>query len=977
MKKNDKLIVVLGVIVLVVASLGIYYVGEEESVGEANINDILKVTGHIQNIPGSIKLSDGNHFFPLIATPVAVHYDEDCKQEVIPLYVENFEDVSNSVERLQRDQLNKYRVTTWPDTESARNLSLKVAKDYWKSSKAVLIIEESEEGYNLGVAATPIASYLSIPVIVTDKIDEDVEKVLEDLGVEMSLVCGDIDGYKDSYKFDDMEEIMDISMQTVRKKFSKIDYITVANPRDSYPPEVLNETEVVYEKGVLTSSSSVFPDHFLNSITTMGNPVTHTFTIPEDYKYALVKLDVKNLEDPEHVEKFGDNILIQGSLTGYLRTVANPAKRDDRGNILEDRLHFETVVYDEGGKEYDVKLLSSYHVLDEAEYEISITVEKLSDPYYPMMPKFSSMAPYLTSYYKGIVFAKPDFAFAPTDDVRYNGNTLPGNTQVFYNPDLIPKINQHVYENIHVPMNDLLAQIRDIDISDTVEYLTKDYEKDPVYIALLGDTIMLPQYYYRSPHSDPFDNPSSGSYGTNVPSDFIYGNTDPEMYSLQPYDKDHLERDMFGRGEERFPVAENIVGRLTGYDIQDVSALIARNFFYNDILEELEEWKDNAAVLIGAGCEMQKLPLITFINKAFFGNTEPQKFPSGEKYFLLKYIIENFEKGGFDTLGAERGRAQMEGYSWEALKEIQKDGIGNRLWFRPLQVKFRQGIENIESFKPKNIIQNIFGGEEEVVIGGELEKTSNFIITDCHAIWFEKEFGDVLMNELGMPVPALTSLLARYFPLGIRSQLDQKGAFAVRELSNVDMGPSVILAEGCGSGKIDGMLPTNSLANTYMHAGVNAYISPTTLSAFYGALEPRPKWPLLGDGVGFGVIGYVKTLMDYKLNNEYPPLHFNQWIFDHILDDLYENDIPVGTALRNAKNEFLPSQFDVTYRWTPPLSLPSNLPQNVKGDIYNNYESTSAGTDDRFPVEKYSTIFQINLLGDPAFNPYEPINEGS
>jgi len=33
--------------------------------------------------------------------------------------------------------------------------------------------------------------------------------------------------------------------------------------------------------------------------------------------------------------------------------------------------------------------------------------------------------------------------------------------------------------------------------------------------------------------------------------------------------------------------------------------------------------------------------------------------------------------------------------------------------------------------------------------------------------------------------------------------------------------------------------PNNSLASADLHAGVNAYISPTTFSAFYGALEPR------------------------------------------------------------------------------------------------------------------------------------------
>jgi len=980
MKKNDKLIVALGVIILIVAGSLVYSWAPvlEDEYEHIEIEQLLELESVMtKNTPEALSISDECVFYPLIVTPLACNYDSMGNQHVAPLYVKNFDDLSRSVERVE-SQIG-YTVTELKlGNKDVKNASIDIAEQYWESSDAALIIKYDEEGYNLGVAATPMASYLSIPVIVTDEMDNHVMDLLDMLDVKYTIICGDLKPYGETLQYENIDAILDDSIELVQEKFGDVEYITVTNPRDAFPPEVLDSEVVVYEKEMLTASSNVFPAQVLNSFTSQSNPARHIIEIPEDYEYALVKLDIRNLQDPEHVELFGDNIILGGSLTNYLRTVAYPAERDDQGNIVEDRLHFETVFYDKGGEKFSVTLTSSYHVLKQAEYEIEVTVEELSHPYYPMMPKFSSMAPYLTAYHKGIIFANPNFAFSPTDEIKYNGHTLPGNTQVLFNPDLIPVINKHVYENIHQPMNNLLAKIRDIDISDTVEYLTRDYQENPVYVALLGDTIMLPHYYYRSPHSDPFENAQKGAYGTNVPSDFIYGNTDPETYSLLQYDTDHLERDIYGQGEERFPVAENIVGRLTGYDVQDISALIARNFFYEEVINDLEEWKDNAAVLIGAGCEMQKLPFITWLNSAIFSDTEPQKFPSGEKYFLLKRILENFEEGGFNARGAERGAAQMEGYSQEALTMIKRASLGNFIWFNKLNIKIRQGFQNIESLKPKNLMNIIFGGEDDVVVGGELEKTSNFIITDSHAIWFEKEFGDVLMNSQGMPVPAITGPVTRFFSkLGIRSQLDQKGAFGVREVSNVDMGPSVMMIEGCGSGKIDGMIPMNSLANTYMHAGVNAYISPTTMSAFYGALEPRPKWPLLGNGVGFGIVGYLQTLINYKLNGEYPPIHFNQWIFENALYDMYDNDISIGEALRNAKNAFLPDQFDVTYRWTPPLAIPDSIPQDIQDDIMSTYNSMSAGNDARFPVEKFATIFQINLLGDPAFNPYEPCNEGS
>jgi hypothetical protein len=90
---------------------------------------------------------------------------------------------------------------------------------------------------------------------------------------------------------------------------------------------------------------------------------------------------------------------------------------------------------------------------------------------------------------------------------------------------------------------------------------------------------------------------------------------------------------------------------------------------------------------------------------------------------------------------------------------------------------------------------------------------------------------------------------------------------------------------------------------------------------------------------------------------------------------MFEKNIDIGTALRNAKNAFLPAQLNITFRWTPPLSIIDNLPYDLQQQINDNIKST-AQEDLTFPVEKYCTIYQINLLGDPAFNPYEPCNEG-
>ena len=79
-----------------------------------------------------------------------------------------------------------------------------------------------------------MASYLRIPVIVTDEVDSEVTELLADLGVEKTMVCGEnIDGYGDVLKFYDAEEIVDVTIEYLLDTYGEIDYITLTNPIDA------------------------------------------------------------------------------------------------------------------------------------------------------------------------------------------------------------------------------------------------------------------------------------------------------------------------------------------------------------------------------------------------------------------------------------------------------------------------------------------------------------------------------------------------------------------------------------------------------------------------------------------------------------------------------------------------------------------------------------------------------------------------
>ena len=99
-QKNDKIIVLIGIVILIISSIGIYLWAPPEDMfaKAADIDDIVTISGVFSNLPNAIEVSDESPFYALIATPIAIHYDEDI-QNVIPLYVKNFEEPSNAIIR--------------------------------------------------------------------------------------------------------------------------------------------------------------------------------------------------------------------------------------------------------------------------------------------------------------------------------------------------------------------------------------------------------------------------------------------------------------------------------------------------------------------------------------------------------------------------------------------------------------------------------------------------------------------------------------------------------------------------------------------------------------------------------------------------------------------------------------------------------------------------------------------------------------
>jgi hypothetical protein len=945
MTRNDKLILIIGVLTLIIAGIGVYTWSPEVTGDRAvDIDELLDVTGVYSSQPDAVTVSICSPFYALIATPLTVHYTPDGEQVILPLYVKDLVNPSKAIIRAERMiGLSSNLIIGDSYKKSLKEISLDIAENFWKSSKGVLLIEESQSGYNLGVAATPIASYLGIPVIVTDKVDNDVREVLRRLGVTTSIVCGEIEGYGKTLRFENVDEVVNASIEIVERKFGEVGYITLSNPLDVVEANVSNSRSYFFEGTV--SSTAIFPTQLVNMALCFlkGIPTVsvHEFEIPSDYKYARVKIDGRNLVD-EDVEETGSRLIIQlldpdGNILAFAFTIGGVPIRNAEGGIEVDRIHWETIIYNQPGT-YKLLVSGNYLTKKTGDYEIDVTVEELESSIVPSMKALSSIAPYLTAYHRGVVLAKPEFAFVGDESII--SDPSPGVVYPASNPGLIDDVNKHVF-GIHEVLNKLLADLVDVDLTDEedLKFLRSRYNDDPIYIALVGDATMIPHYYY-------YDTPDANTlmYGWDVASDFIYGNIDP----VPRNDKVSIyANDVF----TKFPHQENIVGRITGWDVQDACALVVRTIFYDNILENMpnKDWKKTATVQTGSGTDFQRLPVVDLFRRVMGAHELPVKWPTGEAHFQNVMISNVIKKGGFEVRSTENTESMRKSLSIETLNEIKKLGILNRLLFPKLRVLAVTGKAS----------------------GGQNQEESNFIFTFGHGQPMGYSHGDVQTDSMGFRPVILHNLLNRWSVLiprllgsSLSSGLGRVGAYCVRYVENMELGPSVMMIESCYTGRIDGIYPQCCVCQAYIHAGLNALIASSRGTPGPGYLDARarPK--------GLGVSELIKTLLNPDLQKP----HFSALHAVNIFGDLTENNVDVGTAFRNAKNKFM-EDANSTFFWTPPLSLDIQTTYDLELFL-KNLRLTTDEEDAKCMEKKYTCLFEYNLFGDPAFNPYEPLNEG-
>jgi hypothetical protein len=291
------------------------------------------------------------------------------------------------------------------------------------------------------------------------------------------------------------------------------------------------------------------------------------------------------------------------------------------------------------------------------------------------------------------------------------------------------------------------------------------------------------------------------------------------------------------------------------------------------------------------------------------------------------------------------------GYSDEELEKALNDQSKgqNIIW----KLLFRNSIDDF---------RELIG--ESVVKGGEYMENSNIILANAHGAIsnFGMDGPDLVSTGLDLeiiPGEWITKLIRRITPLTGGWQGPGEGLgipYKALTVTELDLGPSFMFLDSCTCGKIDGVHPYQSVSTAFLHSGLGTLIASTTGSNIPGGYLPGK------DKMTDNPISIWKARKEWEKkaeNGKFPDPHFGFKLYEDLTVYMNENNASVGEALRIARNKYLPEDIDWKLWWTPPLSSGTAV------DVYGKHEE-----------EKHTTYFEFNLYGDPAFNPYEPENEG-
>jgi hypothetical protein len=530
------------------------------------------------SIVNAVIVPDNNPFFCLMSTSVACWYDKAANATgLIPLLVQHEGKLVDAQTRFLETYfssnnhslliLGEHLNTSYPTTEilgSPPTVALTLATQAFTTASAVLIIPyHIADAYLLSLLATPLASYLNAPILIYDNNDAALQTVCAQLQTTQVYLIGDLALNLTNVTvipLTDEEAITNTILTVIKEQFGTINYLTMTNPSDVIPPVVINTTEIKITDHI-TNKKVIILNKELDII---GNDTReYSISIPECINRVHISGEILQKERP-FFGRFSPIVpLIFMTLTdtqGRIVAYANSMGYDFGNTYLETLTCNASGAYTlqvrvfngiKGG--FFIQRGISYF---DADINITATITTLGNPHFPLIPNLSIIAPYLAAAHGGLIIANTTWELT---DASYASAAQGSGAGPWYNESLHPFTNKKV--------NATVQQLnRTLDALDAHDLLN-GYLNGPAWLAILADTAMIPMYYFGPSQEDIPDR--------GLPSD--------NPYSLN----------------------ENLsVGRLIGWDVQDVTVLIARTFFYEPLCGHPEnpgDWHHRFSFVFGEG----------------------------------------------------------------------------------------------------------------------------------------------------------------------------------------------------------------------------------------------------------------------------------------------------------------------------------------------------------------------------------------
>lgn len=517
-------------------------------------------------------------------------------------------------------------VPTIPLLGSPTDVSLQLSTYLFsKVSSALILACSGNTSYALGVQACPLASYLHIPILLCDHNYDALQETLATLQVSTLLLVGNItSSYFASYDvvtLSTSEEIQQQVLAVIKERFGTLRYLTLTNPSDTTCPSVDSiENETYFYK--ITSTQLVL---LTNRFQLQGtDTIQQNFIVPSGIVHLTCQASISTLEGPmTHIPDCVPIIFMtikdaDGNIISYSQSSGFELKQTIGFSLIVDTPGTYTVnctIYHGFlGGFFSQRGLS----IVDAGMNLTITQEMLHTAHFPLVPSLSMMAPYLTSAHGGMLLASDSWQLT-TEEYRAHAHGIA--TGPWYN-ELLQGYNN---EQVNKTITCLLQNMSLIEKHDLLDA----YLSGPAWLAILADTNMIPMYYYQP--SQP------GLIDKGLPSD--------NPYSLNQ---------------------SLSVGRVLGHDVSDVSVLLCRTFFYNQLCGNVSEnidWHNSFHFIFGEG----------------YGET-------GGIFHQIPYSREITEYGFNSTVYGDFRNSRQAGErlgSYTEANYIEYLGHGDWFWFTP------------------------------------------------------------------------------------------------------------------------------------------------------------------------------------------------------------------------------------------------------------------------------------------------------